>query len=152
MNQLIGYLHFRTIDTRRYEIWYNKTSGEIWYCYPIGPPIESNIYRLNLPPEIVVEPTGWAALMRKRKQPNPDPNQDRIMVVVSTALTFQQHAEEIRACISAGRPYPLKYVVKRGTEAPTFVENAGNTTIELPPEYIATVLKKQEEAERLFDL
>jgi len=147
-NKLVGYLHFRTIDTVRYEIWRNETNGEIWYCYPIG---STSRYHIGLPPELFVEPTGWAALMRNRKQPNPEPIQDRIMVVVSTAFTFLQHAEEIRACISSDRPYPLKYIVKRGTEAPVFVENAGNTTIEIPAEYIATVLKKQEEAEQLFD-
>jgi|LauGreDrversion4_2_1035121.scaffolds.fasta_scaffold31278_3 hypothetical protein len=144
----IGHIHFRTIDTTRYELWRNETTGEIWYHYPTTG--SSQTFHIHLPPEMFVEPTGWAALMRKRKQPNPGPNMDPIMVVVSTAFTFQQHAEEIRACISTNRPYPLKYVVKRGADVPVFVENTDHTTIEIPPEYITSVLKKQEEVERLL--
>jgi hypothetical protein len=148
MAKSIGYLHFRTIDTTRYELWRNETSGEIWYHYPEG---STETYRLHLPPKMFIEPTGWTALMRKRTiNQNPGTNMDPIMVVVSTAFSFQQHSAEIRACISADRKYPLKYVVKRGTDAPVFLENIADTTIEIPPEYIAVVLKKQEEVERLL--
>jgi hypothetical protein len=148
MSKSIGHLHFRTIDTTRYELWRNEKTGEIWYHYPTTG--SSQTFRIHLPPEMFVEPTGWAALMRKRNQPNTEPTLDPIMVVVSTAFTFQQHAEEIRACISTGRPYPPKYIVKRGTDAPIFVENVENTTIEIPSEYTAAVIKKQEEVERLL--
>jgi hypothetical protein len=64
------------------------------------------------------------------------------MVVVSTAFSLKDHADEIRS--SADLPYPPKYVVKKGTEAPVFLENKGNTFIEIPPEYVESVLKTQE--------
>ncbi len=149
----IGYLHFRTVETERYEIWRDNTSGACWYVYPPGSAQKYNVY---IPPEYFTEPpkTGWAAFVRSKRDHNEKTMENTIMVVISAEFSFDKYAETIRSCIQSGggghKTYPPKYVVKHGTEPPQFIDNQEGTKIEIPIEYIDAVLKKQEELSKMF--
>jgi len=149
----IGYLHFRTVETERYEIWRDDTSGACWYEYPPGSAQKYNVY---IPTEYFTEPpkTGWAAFVLRAKQPTNEKNEktnDNIMVVISAEFSFDKYAETIRMCVQSGhKKYPPKYVVKKGTEPPQFIDNQDGTKIEIPIEYIDAVLKKQDEMSKMF--
>ena len=144
----VGYLHFRTVDSMRYEIWRSKSSGEAWYHYPVGSDVK---YRVYLPRDMF---GGWAALMRskikgKEDKESEDASED-IMVVLSTAFAFADHVDEISHALNENGAYPLKYAVKRGADRPRFVDNAGGLNLEVPIEYIDSIMKKREIQESIF--
>lgn len=144
----VGYLHFRTVDSMRYDIWRSKYGGDAWYHYPEGSDVK---YRVYLPRDMF---GGWAALMRTKNQDEEGTEKDSdIMVVLSTTFSFSDHADEIRKALNENGAYPTKYAVKRGTDGPRFVDNIGGAHLEVPIEYIDSIMKKQEmamEVESIF--
>jgi hypothetical protein len=137
--QPIGHLHFRTVDSTRYEIVYDSSQHQCFYRYADGA-----LYKIHVPEELflredqngVVKGGGWAALINSKKSPNKrvvidDPN---IMVVLSTAFLYDDYVREIKECVDNGAPYPLKYAIKSKlfeTNPPVVVDNSDGR-IEIP--------------------
>lgn len=136
----VGYLHFRTVDSMRYDIWRSKYGGDAWYHYPVGSDAK---YKVHLPREIF---GGWAAFMRSNTQED----KDDIMVVVSTAFSFNDYVDEISHALNENGAYPLKYAVKRGNDVPKFVDNTKGIHLEIPIEYIDSIMQKRDDLESTF--
>lgn len=153
--EIVGYFHFRRVDTDRFPVFRCKKTGNTWYTYSnqqkyaIRIPVNKNETILNNPPR-----KGWNAFTQRIFPMDHDdvievPSEKTtslFSVYLSDAFLLEEYVEEINQTIRAFGSYPSKLHIQ--SAVPHYID--GKTTmIELPPDYISSIMSTWEQSQLL---
>jgi hypothetical protein len=151
--ELVGYFHFRRVDTDRFPVFRCKKTGNTWYTYS-----NQQKYAIRIPEILNPKKNGWNAFTQRIFPMDHDVievPQEKIMsektqlfsVYLSDAFLLEEYVDEIIQTIRAFGSYPSKLHIQ---SAATHHPIDGKTTmIELPPDYISSIMATWEQSQFL---
>jgi hypothetical protein len=152
--ELVGYFHFRRVDTDRFPVFRCKKTGNTWYTYS-----NQQKYAIRIPvnkneaiPPNNPKKSGWDAFTQRIFPMDnhdvievPQEKTSLFSVYLSDAFLLEEYVDEINQTIRAFGSYPSKlHIQSTATHHPI---DGKTTMIELPPDYIPSIMATWEQSQ-----